>query len=214
MRLSTQRITLTKRHALTISRGTTAGSTNVVVRVEHDGIVGMGEMAPNDVTGDTAESAEHAVAGWQSLVESMSPVERQRIGEEVGSEAKGSAVRAALDLALFDWIGMRADLPVWQMLGADPSKIAPTSLTVGINSPEVIREVVPEILRRTGALVLKVKLGQPDGLDADEAMFVAAQEAATLVGHEVMWRVDAGQNDKCRKIFVERSKSIADPRAN
>ena len=191
MRLSTQRITLTKRHALTISRGTTAGSTNVVVQVDHDGIVGIGEMAPSDVTGDTAESAEQQVAEWQPLVEAMSPVERQRIGELVGNESRGSAVRAALDLALFDWIGMRADLPVWRMLGADPSRIAPTSLTVGINPPDVIRDVVPEILHRTGALVLKVKLGQSAGLDADEAMFVAAQEAATRADYEVLWRVDA-----------------------
>ena len=191
MRLSTQRITLTKRHALTISRGTLAGSTNVVIRVEHEGIVGMGEMAPSDVTGDTADSAEAQIAEWQSALATLSPFERQHVGDIVGQEMKGSATRAALDMALFDWIGMRADVPVWRLLGADPSRIAPTSLTVGINAPDVIREVVPEILRRTGALVLKVKLGQTAGLDADEAMFVAAQEAATRAGYEVVWRVDA-----------------------
>ena len=191
MRLSTQRITLTKRHALTISRGTITGSTNVVVRVEHEGIVGLGEMAPSDVTGDSADSAEAQIAEWQSALGALSPFDRQRVGDIIGQQPKGSATRAALDMALFDWVGMRADVPVWRLLGADPSRIAPTSLTVGINAPDVIREVVPEILRRTGALVLKVKLGQPAGLDADEAMFVAAQEAATLAGHEVVWRVDA-----------------------
>ena len=168
-----------------------AGSTNVVVRVEHEGIVGLGEMAPSDVTGDTADSAESQIAEWQSALETLSPFDRQRVGDIVGREAKGSGTRAALDMALFDWIGMRADVPVWRLLGADPSRIAPTSLTVGINAPEVVRDVVPEILHRTGALVLKVKLGQPAGLDADEAMFVAAQEAATRAGHEVVWRVDA-----------------------
>ena len=55
MRVTSSRIVLTKRHALTISRGTMAGSTNVVVEVSHDGIVGIGEMAPSDVTGDSAE---------------------------------------------------------------------------------------------------------------------------------------------------------------
>ena len=80
MRLSTQRITLTKRHALTISRGTMTGSTNVIVRVEHDGITGIGEMAPSDVTGDTAESAEATVAEWQGSLEDLSPAERQRVG--------------------------------------------------------------------------------------------------------------------------------------
>ena len=59
--MTTERIVLTKRHPLTISRGTSAGSTNVLLSVEHDGIVGIGEMAPSEVTGDSAESAEAAV---------------------------------------------------------------------------------------------------------------------------------------------------------
>ena len=168
MRLSTQRITLTKRHALTISRGTITGSTNVIVKVEHDGVVGIGEMAPSDVTGDTADSAEAQIDAWQPALDDRSPAERQLVGDIVGNDSRGSAIRAALDLAMFDWIGMRAGLPVWRLLGADLSRIAPTSLTIGINPPELVRELVPEILARTGALVLKVKLGQPAGLDADE----------------------------------------------
>lgn len=188
MRLTSSRIVLTKRHALTISRGTMAGSTNVVVEVRHDGIVGLGEMAPSDVTGDSAEQTEATIERWGPLLESTSPVERQRIARTLDGDQAGSAVRAALDMALFDWLGTRAGLPVWRLLGGDATRIVPTSLTVGINPPDVVREIVPEILRRTGALVLKVKLGQPAGLDADREMFAAAQEAA---GRDVVWRVDA-----------------------
>ena len=66
------------------------------------------------------------------------------------------------------------------------------SRTVGINPPDVVREVVPEILHRTGAMVLKVKLGQPAGLDADREMFAAAQESARATADRpVVWRVDA-----------------------
>ena len=191
MRLSTSRLVLTKRHALTISRGTLTGSTNVVVRVDHDGVAGIGEMAPSSVTGDTTESAEAAVAEWQPDLDGVSPLERQRVADIVGTEAIGSAVRAALDMALYDWLGRRVGLPVWRLLGADPSRIVPTSLTIGINPPAVVRELVPEILHRTHARVLKVKLGQPGGLDADEEMFVAAREAASGAGIDVRWRVDA-----------------------
>ncbi len=192
MRVTSSRIVLTKRHALTISRGTMAGSTNVVVEVSHDGIVGIGEMAPSDVTGDSAEDTEVTLERWGPLLAPVAPVERQRIATLLEHDDAGSAVRAALDMALYDWLGKRAGLPVWQLLGGDAGRIVPTSLTVGINPPDVVREVVPEILHRTGAMVLKVKLGQPAGLDADREMFAAAQESARATADRpVVWRVDA-----------------------
>jgi L-alanine-DL-glutamate epimerase-like enolase superfamily enzyme len=103
-----------------------------------------------------------------------------------------SAAAAGLDLALHDWLGKRAGLPVWKLWGLSLARIEPTSLTVGINPPEVVREKVPEIMTRTGARVLKVKLGNPEGIEHDQASFVAAQEAAAALTPEpVRWRVDA-----------------------
>ena len=193
MQIATDRIVLTKRHPLTISRGTSAGSTNVVVSVEHDGMVGIGEMAPSEVTEDSAESAESAIAEWSARLVDVAPTELQRLESILGPvQRTGSAIRSAIDTACFDWIGKRANLPVWQLLGLDRSRIVPTSLTIGINPIDVIRDRVPEILTRTRARVLKVKLGQPEGLDADREMFVAVQEAARTVDvSEPAWRVDA-----------------------
>src|SRR4051794_4235166 len=99
VRVSTSRVVLTKRHALTISRGTITGSTNVVLRVEHDGIVGLGEMAPSDVTSDTVDAAELAVAAWQEPLIALSPLERQRAAAVVAASPAGSAAQAALDMA-------------------------------------------------------------------------------------------------------------------
>jgi L-Ala-D/L-Glu epimerase len=196
MRLSTERITLTKRYPLTISRGTITGSTNVIVTVEHEGVRGRGEMAPSDVTGDTADTAEQAVAGWCTSLSVVAPYEHQRVAELLGAVPQvGSAVRAALDMACHDWMGKATGRPVWQLLGSDPGRCVPTSLTVGINPPDVVETRTAEVLQRTGARVLKVKLGQPAGDEADRAMFTAAQRgaasAAAITGITPAWRVDA-----------------------
>ncbi len=192
VKLSSERIDLVKIHPLTISRGTIYGSTNVLVTVEHEGIFGLGEMAPSDVTGDTSESAEAAVAEWNVALVDLAPTELQRTEQILGLVGRqGSAMRAALDMACWDWMGKRADLPVWRLLGMDRDRAVPTSLTIGMDSVEVIRAKVPEILARTGAKVLKVKLGSPEGFEADQAMFAAAQEAATAAGFRPSWRVDA-----------------------
>lgn len=191
MRLSWTSVTLTKRHPLTISRGTITGSTNVVVRVDHDGVIGLGEMAPSDVTGDDPDSAGAAVSRWNDALEDLAPTARQAVERRLADDAAGPATRAALDMALHDWLGRRAGLPLWQLLGGDRDATPPTSLTIGIDPPDVVRERVPEVLARTGARVLKVKLGQPGGADADRDLMVAAQEAAAGAGFAPAWRVDA-----------------------
>lgn len=197
MLITTERLELTKRFPLTISRGTITGSTNVIVRVESNGIVGLGEMAPSDVTGDSAEATEAEVARWSGELGDVEPFELQRIGKILGPVGRvGSAARCALDSACYDWLGKRAKLPVWQLLGVDRHRCVPTSVTVGINAPDVVRDRTEEVLARTGAQVLKVKLGQPAGYEADQAMFVAAQEGAAEFGRRTGvaatgWRVDA-----------------------
>ena len=189
MKITLRRFSVTKRHALTISRGTSTGSENLLVEVEHDGIVGIGEMAPTSggAVAETAASAQADLGCWKDLLADTAPWEMQKT-ENLVCGSGGHAAHAALDIAIHDWLGKRAGVPIWRLFGLDLARIPPTSLTVGINSPELLREIVPEILARTGALALKVKLGSPAGIDADKESFAAAQEAATA---PVRWRVDA-----------------------
>lgn len=190
MNITLERFAVTKRHALTISRGTSAGSENLLLTVEHEGVMGRGEMAPTSggKVSETAETAEAELRAFLPALADLSPWEMQRIEALRPAELPGLAWYAALDIALHDWQGNRVGQPLWRMLGLERDRIPLTSLTVGINPPEVIREIVPEIMARTGARALKVKLGNPAGLEADRAAFAAAQEAAT---RPVLWRVDA-----------------------
>jgi muconate cycloisomerase len=95
---------------------------------------------------------------------------------------------AALDVALWDWTAKRAGLPLYQLLGLS-NRSVPTSVTIGINPIEVIRERVPEILSRTGGRALKVKLGNPEGIERDQESYDAAREVSQPFG--VKLRVDA-----------------------
>jgi L-Ala-D/L-Glu epimerase len=191
MQVTVERFELRKRHALTISRGTITGSVNLGVRVEHEGVVGLGEVAPGDVY-ETSDAAEADLVGWAAALEGVSPWEQQRVDDLLRERPGRSAAAAGLDLALHDWIGKRADAPLWRLWGLSLERIAPTSLTIGINPPDVVRDKTVEIMTRTGARVFKVKLGSPRGLDHDRASFVATQEAARSVTDEpVAWRVDA-----------------------
>ena len=183
MEICAELFTVNKRFPLTISRGTTAQTTNVWVRVEQDGIEGWGEASPFSLGNyrQSTETLKNAISEIAPSLKAISPLERQQIGLVLQQAQVPSAALAALDVALHDWLGKRVGLPLWQLWGLDRSRIVPTSVTIGINSPRSARERVRDWLKFTDIRVLKVKLGSPDGIQADRAMLMAVQqEAPTL----------------------------------
>jgi L-alanine-DL-glutamate epimerase and related enzymes of enolase superfamily len=190
MHLSVRPLPLTKRHALTISRGTSAGSDNLLVSVTQDGITGIGEFSAVSQC-DPPETAATATAQLTLLAEALqglSPWEAQRVESLAAESGVGRAAYCALDMALYDWLGKRLGAPVYRLLGGDTARIVPTSVTVGILPPDEAAERAREWIARTGARSLKIKLGSPAGTDADEAMYAAVREAAP---DGVALRVDA-----------------------
>lgn len=67
------------------------------------------------------------------------------------------AIKAAIDIALNDINGKLKNKPCYEVYGADPSKMPLTSYTIGIDSPEVIKEKVADA---KDFKVLKIKLGR------------------------------------------------------
>jgi L-Ala-D/L-Glu epimerase len=181
MQLRVQLFTVHKRFPLTISRGTTAQSTNVWVTIEHDGVEGWGEASPFSIDeyAQTTEAIARSLQKIAPLLKALSPLERQRI-ERLMLEARlPSGACAALDLALHDWVGKWTNQPLWQLWGLDRDRIVPTSITIGINPPDVVQQRVKDWLGQLPTLqVLKLKLGNPAGLEADQAMVLAVQNAA------------------------------------
>src|ERR1041385_1485890 len=81
MNLSVSPLNLTKRFPLTISRGTSAGSENLLVHVDHDGVAGIGEAAPFYVGhgGEGPDILLSHLENWQPLLLDVAPWEMQKI---------------------------------------------------------------------------------------------------------------------------------------
>ncbi|WOD38843.1 dipeptide epimerase [Nodosilinea sp. E11] len=175
MQLSCQPFTVHKRVPLTISRGTTAQSTNLWLKLSAEGIEGWGEAAPFSIGThqQTLAMLMADVAELQSVLAPFHPLERQAIEKAIAAFPLQSASRAALDVALWDWAGKYTGQPIWRLLGLDLNQIQPTSVTVGIASPEAARQRSQDWLQQTTARALKIKLGSPSGIKADQAMFQA-----------------------------------------
>jgi len=178
MHIRTEPFTVHKRVPLTISRGTTSETTNLWLILEYEGIEGWGEASPFSVGGEpqTTERLAQALQAFVSHLTGYTPYDRQAIEALMHNHRLPSAARTALDLALHDWLGKKAGMPLWKLWGLDCDRIVPTSVTIGINTPEAAQQRLMDWLAVVEARAVKIKLGSPKGLEADRAMFMAVME--------------------------------------
>jgi muconate cycloisomerase len=208
MQIQIETFTVHKRVPLTISRGTTAQTTNVWVKVREDDVEGWGEASPFSV-GAVPQTTAAIVAQFQALIPQLkpfTPFDRQPIEQLLSQMNLPSAVQTALDLALHDWIGKRIGLPLWQLWGLDRRQIVPTSVTIGISSPEAAKQRMLQWLEVIPAKAVKVKLGSPAGIVADQAMLQAVQSVAPL---DAKFSIDANGGWSL-KDAIEMSHWLAD----
>ena len=185
MKVDCRSFLIQKLYPLAISRGTMSHSENLFVTVSDGQHTGLGELSPATGSAWTADRGMAQIYGFVEQGLNPIPFANDRAMREFEMDPPAMA---ALDVALWDLLGKQAGLPLHRLLGL-PLPTVPTSVTIGINPPEVTRERVPDILRRTGAKCLKIKLGSPEGRDHDREHFLAAAEASAPFG--VKLRVDA-----------------------
>jgi len=168
MRLYVEPFTVHKRYALTISRGTHSETTLAWVRIEEEGVEGWGEACPFSVSDDYHQSLDDILMGLdvaKGILRRHSPWERQPIEAELLRAGIPSAARAAVDMALHDWMGKRLGRPLWQLWGLDRSRIPPTTMTIGISTPQAARQRALAWMEQTQARAFKIKLGSGSGTD-------------------------------------------------
>ncbi len=181
-----QTVYLKKRFPLRISRGEMKGSDNLFLSLSDGTHTGWGEMAP--VASEGAASAEIGETMLRAFCgESFADGPIQDIWQRGMDAGVARCALAALDMALWDLRAKQAGMPLYRMLGLARRAVV-SSVTVGINPPDVVRDRVPLLLER-GARALKIKLGSPDGIEADKDMFAAVLEKTE--GVDVVLRVDA-----------------------
>lgn len=154
--IATTRIRLNLRHTFRIARGADDYRESVLVRLACAGSEGLGEAAPIARYGRTVDTAERALAALDGD-DLASPERIERIlsvlSARFGAER---AALAAIDTALHDLLGRRLGAPLYEVLGLDPAETPVTSYTIGIDSPEIIREKVEAAAAYP---VLKIKMG-------------------------------------------------------
>jgi len=166
--------TLQLRHAFGISGGTRTTTPAMIAELEHEGVTGYGEAAMPPYLGESQETAAGFLEKAAVLLAGVrDPFQREEILPAIDALAPGHpAAKAAVDIALHDWIGKRLGAPWHRLWGLDPKKTPVTSFTIGIDTPDRMRAKTREA---EAYRILKVKLGRDAA--ADRASIDAIREA-------------------------------------
>jgi L-alanine-DL-glutamate epimerase-like enolase superfamily enzyme len=182
----------------TIARGSSDRVDVVMVQLERDGIVGLGEASPIARYRESAASVENFcrrvevrqlsfddVAGSMDYLNTLSPGDL--------------SARCALNLALVDGAARKARVPVYDYFGLGfREQQHVTSFSIGIDRPEIVRE---KVLAAEAYPVLKLKIGVAD----DHAILAALREVAPTK----LVRVDANEGWRTKEEALQKIEWLA-----
>ena len=156
--------TLELKHAFGIAGGTRTTTPAMLVEVERDGIVGHGEAAMPPYLGESQATAAAFFARAVPLLREVAdPFQLEEILPTIDALAPGNpAAKAALDIALHDWVGKKFGAPWHRLWGLDPKKAPVTSFTIGLDTAEIVRQKTREA---APFKIIKVKLGRDAATD-------------------------------------------------
>lgn len=199
MKLSRETKLLETRWTWRIARGSFSQIHYTYLKLEHQGITGLGEAAHNSRYGESLESIQAFLEEARPVVEMADPRAFQTLMMQIRSLAPGQhAAKAALDLALLDWVGKKLGVPVYRLWGLDPNRTPVTSLSLGIDTESIL---VKKIAEAEGFPILKIKLGTID----DEAIVRTVRKHT-----DKPLRIDANEGWAERELARDRMAMLAE----
>ena len=151
-----------------IARESITSFTDFVIRLEADGVVGLGEACPTEYYGESPRVITSALKRLPGLLAKRDPWHIHAIVADLTRKLpKAPSVVAGVDMALYDLAGKRLKVPVYRLLGLNPRQTKLTSFTLGIAEPEVMRARARKV---RNFRILKLKVGVPGDLESVAAV--------------------------------------------
>ena len=150
------------KHVFTVATYSRSTTPDVQVELEYDGLVGYGEASMPPYLQKELGTVESVMAFLRKVQEGIGrfddPFQLEDILAYIDGLSEGNAAaKAAVDIALHDLVGKLLQAPWYRIWGLDKAKAPSTTFTIGIDTPEVVRQKTKECADQFN--ILKVKLG-------------------------------------------------------
>src|ERR1035441_4685597 len=155
--LTSKIVRLNLRHTWTTTMSSSAYRDTLHTAYTRSGITGHGEGAPIVRYHEDAASAQKAVESVRELLLTADPMQFAKIMAEVFKRVPGEwAGKAAIDIALMDWVGQKLGIPLYSYFGLDPKDTPLTTFSIGIDTPEITKQKTLEAVRSVTKKPLRV----------------------------------------------------------
>jgi L-alanine-DL-glutamate epimerase-like enolase superfamily enzyme len=157
LKLTFKPYTLQLKHAFTLASSSRTTTPVMLTEIEYEGTTGYGEGSMPPYLGESHESATKFLSKLD-LNQFTDPFLIEDILSYVEGIMPGNyAAKASVDIALHDLMGKLVGKPLYRLFGLNPQKTPLTSFTIGLDTPEIVKQKVAEA---AAYRILKVKLGR------------------------------------------------------
>lgn len=189
--LTSIRINIPYRKPFVISGGENVAGEHVLIAVHTDeGIVGYGESAPMvSYSGETQSDSFHALTEYlQHAIAGLDPFDFEKIHSTMDRALpEHYFAKSAIDIALYDLIGKKLNVPVYKLLGGKVRSGIDITGVIGIGTTDEMIAEANDYVRK-GLKTIKVKIGSDPQKDME-----IVREIRRSVGPDVLIRIDANQ---------------------
>jgi L-alanine-DL-glutamate epimerase-like enolase superfamily enzyme len=186
MKLTYHPYLLELKHVFSIATNSRTTTPVMLTEIEFNGITGYGEASMPPYLGESHESAQSFLSKID-LSKYNNPFDLETILNDVDAIAPGNpAAKASMDIAIHDLIGKLIGQPWYNIWGYDKNKTPWTSFTIGMDTPDVVRQKTNEAKEFK---ILKVKLGR----DTDKEMI---ETIRSMTDKPITSDVNQGWKDK------------------
>ena len=184
-------------HVFTVASYSRSTTPDVQVELEYDGMIGYGEASMPPYLAKELGTVESVMAFLQRVQQVIGqfddPFKIEEILTYIDAMDEGNAAaKTAVDIALHDLVGKLLQAPWYKIWGLDKEKTPSTTFTIGIDTPDVVRQKTRECADRFN--ILKVKLGR----DNDKEMIQTIRSVTSLP-----IAIDANQGWKDRQYALD-----------
>lgn len=162
MKFHAEKLKLILLHPFATAHARVSSATSVVLKVEDDGLFGLGEAPASGYLGQNAKGSLAALAEMAPYVSSDAFNLEETLSTLREKFPNNPAALMALDVALHDLVGKKLSVPLFRLFGLSAGEARHTSFTIGIDSPKKVEQKLREAREYS---ILKVKVGGKDDLE-------------------------------------------------
>ncbi|PWU03404.1 MAG: dipeptide epimerase [Bacteroidetes bacterium] len=176
-------------HPFTIATGTMNFAQNIFIRINTEKFTGVGECSAFPmIVGETQSTCFEMAKDFARIWKGQDAEDIEgRMKQLHDFTAYNSTIKSAFDMALYDLAAKKANVPLYQYLGASQKKPLETDITVGIDSPDAMAAKAMEF-KSQGFRIIKVKLGKEAHEDIERI-----KKIREAIGDKLSLRIDANQ---------------------